>query len=190
MDSKMALAQWDDEALVLLVQGGGGQSPKAFGLLLERITPVVKARVRSLAGEDDAQDLTQEGMLGFLSAVSAYRPERGASFRTFASVCVSNRIVSALRRAAGGGQALLPLPEESALAEIPENDPQDIFAAMESTRRIMEAMQERLSALERGVIEAYLAGEPYELIAGRLNISAKAVDNALQRVRKKLRQFL
>jgi len=61
---------------------------------------------------------------------------------------------------------------------------------MERTRRIMEAIQNDLTALERGVMEGYLAGERYDAIARRLDVSSKAVDNALQRVRKKLREFL
>jgi RNA polymerase sporulation-specific sigma factor len=86
--------------------------------------------------------------------------------------------------------------QELALAEdiLPEcaaaMDPQNIFCAMEQTRHMMEVIQKQLTALERSVMEYYLAGERYDTIARRLEVSSKAVDNALQRVRRKLRQFL
>ncbi|MDR1927023.1 MAG: sigma-70 family RNA polymerase sigma factor [Oscillospiraceae bacterium] len=180
-----------DEDLVLLLQGGGSQSAAAFGELLERMNPVICKRVDSIAGGgcgSSREDLIQEGMLGFLSAISAYRPERGASFRTFASVCVGNRVVSALRRGAGAASTAAlseyDFPQESAAA-----DPQELFFSMEETRRMMEVIRRRLSKLERAVAEATIEGERPARIAQRLGISAKAADNALQRVRRKLQQF-
>ena len=197
-------AEASDEALVALIQqgvqseSGAEMFGQAYAALLKRMLPVIRARTGALydnhcAGKAmTAEDLMQEGMLGFLRAVSAFRPERGASFRTFAAVCVSNRVVSALRRGQAGGREF---PQEAALLESDSSaaaamDPQDVFSAMERARRIMEAIQNDLTALERGVMEGYLAGERYDAIARRLDVSSKAVDNALQRVRKKLREFL
>ncbi|MDR0530450.1 MAG: sigma-70 family RNA polymerase sigma factor [Oscillospiraceae bacterium] len=189
--------EYSDEALVAMIQKGAGRADKtelgrAYTTLLERMLPVIHARADLLAGRSGGscsrEDLTQEGMLGFLSAISAYKPGRGASFRTFAGVCVGNRVISALRRGAAPTAALDEAGIDAALAAA--SDPQDIFLAMETTRRIMEVIQENLSALERGAMEAYLAGERYEEIARRLEVPVKAVDNALQRVRKKLKEFL
>jgi len=188
-----------DEALVAVIQrgDGSGDSAEAFGLLLERTLPVIHARVdfalaRAKSGHQASQgsreDLLQEGKLAFLSAVSSFQPGRGASFRTYVSVCVSHRVASALRRSAKVLEEALP--EDFLIPGARSMDPQDIFAAMEETRRIMEAMHSQLSRLERSVIEGYLAGESYEAIARRLAVGPKTVDNALQRVRKKLRKFL
>jgi RNA polymerase sporulation-specific sigma factor len=168
----------------------GEDSAGAFAQLLERSQPVLRARAqaalcRQRAGGSLArEDLLQEGMLGFLSAVSSYRPERGASFRTYLSVCVNHRILSALRRAAQAAE-YCELPQDIAAM-----DPQDVFSATEDLRGMMEVIRCRLTALERGVMEYYLTGERYETIARELGRTPKAVDNALQRVRKKLRQFL
>jgi len=181
-----------DESLVGMIQGGEG-SAGAFAELLERSQPVLRARAEAAlrrqgkGGALAREDFLQEGMLGFLSAVSSYRPGRGASFRTYLSVCVNHRIISALRR--GARAADFPPPVDLP-QDISAMDPQDIFSAMEEARRVMEAIQTQLTALERGVMERYLAGERYEAIARGLDISPKAVDNALQRVRRKLRQFL
>jgi RNA polymerase sporulation-specific sigma factor len=192
----MELCARDDEALVDVIRrgDGSGDSAEAFGLLLERTLPVLHARVdfalayanRGYAGS--REDLLQEGKLAFISAISGYRQGKGASFRTYVSVCVSHRVASALRRSARAYAEALP--EDFLIPGARNMDPQDIFAAMEETRRIMEAMHSQLSRLERSVIEGYLAGEGYEAIARRLNVGPKTVDNALQRVRKKLRKFL
>jgi len=197
----MELSAYSDEALVGVIQRGDGseENAEAFGLLLERTLPVIHARVDfalartegGRAGKGRAgsrEDLLQEGKLAFLSAVSSYRPIHGASFRTYVSVCVSHRVASALRRSVKAFEEALP--EDFLIPGTRGMDPQDIFAAMEETRRIMEAMHSQLSRLERSVIEGYLAGESYEAIARRLNVGPKTVDNALQRVRKKLRKIL
>jgi len=188
-----------DEALVGVIQRGDGSedvakgfggSAEAFGLLLERTLPVIHARVDfALKGHmGSREDLLQEGKLAFLSAVSSFQPGRGASFRTYVAVCVSHRVASALRRSAKVFEEALP--EDFLIPGARSMDPQDIFAAMEETRRIMEAMHSQLSRLERSVIEGYLAGESYEAIGRRLAVGPKTVDNALQRVRKKLRKYL
>ena len=190
-----------DEALVDLLRRGqrpddrGARSAQAFGLLLERAQPVIRARTEAAlrrAGEDSRvvrDDLLQEGMLGFLNAVAAYRPGKGASFRTFLSVCVANRLESALRKG-----SKLPLEQPLSEAELPPGsesmDPQDIYAAMEDARRVQDVTQRLLTPLERGVLEAHMDGERYEAIARRLGVSPKAVDNALQRARKKLQRYL
>jgi len=189
-------AESDDEALVAVIQRGEGPggTAEAFGLLLERTLPVIHARVdfaasRAVKGRlASREDLLQEGKLAFLSAVSSFQPGKGASFRTYVSVCVSHRVASALRRSAKAFEEALP--EDFLIPGARTMDPQDIFAAMEETRRIMEAIQSQLSRLERSVIEGYLAGQSYEAIARRLSVGPKTVDNALQRVRKKLRKFL
>jgi RNA polymerase sporulation-specific sigma factor len=185
----MELTECNDEALAALVCRSE-RSAEAFGVLLERTMPVICARVDALAdgcGAAQREDLVQEGVLAFLSAISSYRPERGASFRTFASVCVKNWLISVLRR--GAAQEEL-LREDDLPANWAAADPQDIVCARETVRHMREVIREQLSPLERNVLEHYLAGERYDRIARALRTSSKTVDNALQRVRRKLCEFL
>ncbi|MCL2300334.1 MAG: hypothetical protein FWC27_09350, partial [Firmicutes bacterium] len=154
-----SLAASSDEALVAVIQRGDGSenSADAFGLLLERTLPVIHARVEFALAHPgkgrlgSREDLLQEGKLAFLSAVSSFQPGKGASFRTYVSVCVSHRVASAMRRSARVWEEALP--EDFLIPGARGMDPQDIFAAMEETRRIMEAMHSQLSRLERSVIE-------------------------------------
>ncbi|MDR1463929.1 MAG: sigma-70 family RNA polymerase sigma factor [Oscillospiraceae bacterium] len=188
-EEQTLLTHGSDETLAQLAQAGNAE---AFALLIARTVPLAQARAAQFfsAGRGAAQtaeDLAQEGMLGALSAVTTFRPEKGASFRTYASACINNRILSALRR--GRSEATVPLPEEDLPARGADADPQDIFSMMEETHRVMEAIRLRLTDLERGVAEAYLAGERYDQIAARLQVTPKAVDNAIQRVRRKLKEF-
>jgi len=126
-----------------------------------------------------------------LRAVSCYMPGRGTSVRTFVSVCVNNYVTSALRRYNKRDRAAeVELAESDLPPGAETTDPQDLYSAKETVRQIMEVIQTELTELERSVMEAYLAGEHYDAIAQRLHITIKAVDNALQRVRKKLKGFL
>jgi len=195
MDSgDVQLEQRSDEALAALFLRGS-QGAQAFALLLQRLQPVIHARVDSALRRARADsriardDLLQEATLAFLSAVTAYRAGRGASLRTFVSVCVSNRLNAALRKQAGA-----PNEEELLEATLPPGyesmDPQDLYAAMEDARRLQDVMQRQLTQLERGVLESHMDGERYEVIARRLGVTPKAVDNALQRAKKKLQRYL
>ncbi|MDR2753154.1 MAG: sigma-70 family RNA polymerase sigma factor [Oscillospiraceae bacterium] len=188
-----ALGAQTDEALAALVQQGE-QSTEAFALLLQHTLPLIRARANAFAGRvggDAHEDLLQEGLLGFLGAVSSYKPGHGARFRTYCAVCVNNRIVSALRSGLKNARfAAVSLKEEDLPPNAAAEDPQDIFLAMETTRRMMEVLHGQLTPLEKGSMEGYLAGEHYDEIARQLGTNAKAVNNALQRVRRKLKEFL
>jgi|GEM_PF-360543 len=193
------VTQCDDEALVAMIQRdetGAERFGPAYAALLERMLPVIRARVNALnrtafGTDKPAEDLMQEGMLGFMQAVSCYKPGLGASVRTFVSVCVNNYVTSALRRYGKRERtAEVTLTESDLPPGAETTDPQDLYSAMETVRQIREVIRTELTALERSVMEAYLAGEHYDAIAVRLHITSKAVDNALQRVRKKLKGFL
>ena len=191
------VTQCDDEALVAMIQRGETGAERfgpAYTALLERMLPVIRARVNALnksVTDKSAEDLMQEGMLGFLRAVSCYKPGRGTSVRTFVSICVNNYVTSALRRYNKRERAAeVELAESDLPPGVETTDPQDLYSAMETVRQIKEVIRTELTELERGVMEAYLAGERYDAIAQRLHITIKAVDNALQRVRRKLKGFL
>lgn len=177
----------DLESLVLAAQSGDSA---AFARLAAEMLPSVRRRANRLSAAFlDADDLTQEGMLGLLSAVHTYRSEAAASFLTYAGVCVQNRMLSALRRAAGGirvhaastvSLADCALPNSSLSLE----ERQDL---REECARLLSLVETRLSDTERTVLKLFLSGRTYREIAETLGIAPKSVDNALQRVRQKLK---
>ncbi len=189
MDKVSSSAELSDEQLVGFARHG---DDSAMALLIARLTPAVNARaaVNAVGHSMEFDDLAQEGMLGFLSAVYSFREDGGASFRTYATSCINNRIISALRRQSRSKDiplpALVPL-EEAGLTADADTDPQEIFSEKESVRQLDNTLNRVLSPLEKDVIDLHLSGCSYDDISKYLGISSKAVDNALQRVRKKLR---
>lgn len=171
----MALAQAGDD--------------RAFTVLVAMYEPLLRAQVAHFRLPwADAEDFSQEGLLGLLAAVRTFRPEKGVAFRTYASTCIRNRLFSALRRqAACGGEVAVEQPpdgveplREAAL------DPAAVVADRETAERYVQQLRERLSALEFAVFWRYIDGETRPAIAKATGLSLKAVDNALQRVRRKM----
>lgn len=145
----------------------------------------------------DSEDLTQEGMVGLVMAVRRYQPERGGEFRTFAETCIRNRLYSAIRFASGKHHTPLneSVPIETTLSEesyqqaaqLPENDPETILISRETAQEILNAVfRSVLSSFEASVLRHYLDGLSYAAIAEQMNCTVKAVDNAVQRIRRKL----
>ena len=156
--------------------------------LIARYTHLVKicARPLFLAG-GDSEDLIQEGMLGLLSAVRSFSPEREAAFATYAEVCIKNRLYNAIRNA----ERLKNRPLNSALPIEDKlfgegRDLEDRIVTQEHLRQVLSSFSGKLTPLERNVLERYLAGQSYRIIADTLGTSTKSVDNAVQRIRKKL----
>ena len=179
-----------DEALCRLMQDG---NVDAGDELARRSIILVRRRARALlAGGLEIDDLAQEGMLGLIAAMKAYRPDRGASFRTFAYRCVTNRMLN-LIAASGRNPSqvsfdhignLEPLTEE----QIPNaKDPQEILIQQENTFDWIHRARNLLSKTEREALRLYLGGYTYQEMAASLQCTTKAVDNALQRDRRKLR---
>lgn len=178
-----------DEELVLLACKGDNN---AMAKLITGIVPLVKARAAAFADKNlEAEDLTQEGMLGFLSAVYSYKPGGEAAFRTYAATCINNRIISAVRSQLSKKNMplnfSLPFSEDGSDLHDPQSDPQDILSAQEETKRLLRILNENLSTFERAVFQQRLAGKSYEQTAESLHTTVKAVDNALQRAKKKLK---
>jgi len=179
----------NDESLVLLARKG---DDNAMAALISGIVPLVKARAASFSGKNlEADDLAQEGMLGFLSAVYSFREGSEASFRTYASTCINNRIISAVRSQLSKKNMPLnysvPLNEDDSTPEKNDADPQNILMAQEETARLLGILNGQLSGFEKKVIRHYLSGLSYEQTAEKLGTTTKAVDNALQRAKKKLK---
>ncbi len=163
--------------------------------LIMQLLPFIrqKAASASLSSGMDAEDLAQEGLIGLLGAVRSFRAERGASFTGYACTCILNSMRSAMRRGLRAGAvpaaAVVPMEQADGLGDLRE-DPQEIVARRDEAQRLRQKLDELLSEMERQVLRMYLAGSKYGEIAAALGLrDSKAVDNALQRIRKKLKAF-
>ena len=165
-----------------------------------------KARAMYLLGGEN-EDLIQEGMIGLIKAVRDYNPEQGASFQSFAELCVSRQMYSAIE--ASKRKKHLPLNSYVSLYEsgdaegndkktplidmiepVRENDPETLYFSREYTEAFVEQLKEQLSPLENHVLYLHLVGTDYRTIAEILEKSPKSIDNALQRIRTKAGKML
>jgi len=156
------------------------------------------ARPYFLAG-GDSEDLIQEGMLGLLSAIRTYDPEKGAKFSTYAEFCIRRRIYSAIKLASGNKHTPLNSYISLQSSQLDENNapsayflrvPEDFVIAREQVGEVERLLYGALSRLESGVLELYLEGMSYKDMAIHLGKSDKSIDNAVQRIRKKLSGIL
>ena len=192
-----------DEGLVRRARGGDQQ---AMDQIISRYRGFVrlKASAYFLAG-GDSEDLIQEGLIGLFKAVRDYRPEREASFRSFAELCVTRQIVTAIKTAARNKHSPLNTyvsfsntragsEQETTLADVlpddPVTDPINQAISTEELTSLVECLGRVLSPLESQVLAMYLEGRSYEEVAERLECNPKSVDNALQRVKRKVETHL
>lgn len=169
--------------------------------LAERYLRLVRicARPLFLAG-GDSEDLIQEGTFGLLSAIRRFDPNASVSFKTFAEHCIKMRLLSAIKSASrlkhfplNDGISLEQLSEESganvsAFPEFFRRTPEELVLARENKEELYSAFLQCLSKFEIKVLDLYLDGLSYREIADKLGKSAKSIDNAVQRIRKKLAQ--
>lgn len=177
-----------DEELAVLAANGDDES---MARLISAVTPIAKAKASSLANPRvPDEDLVQEGMLGFLDAVSSFNPAKG-SFRAYAEACINNRILSAVRASFNNKNAALSnaLPLEFDAHEMSDNsaDPANIISEKYDSEHIADLLGSGLSDFEKRVVELRFLGKSYSQVSAELKCSEKAVDNALQRIRKKMR---
>ena len=186
---------YTDEQLCVRAGRGDGEAEAA---LVTRYYALVRACARPLflAG-GDGEDLIQEGMFGLIRAIREYRRDGTATFRTFAEVCIRNRLYSALRAAARNKHA--PLNQSVSLDhpffdsdsyttgafDISQTDPEQLIADRDYVTRILENTRKQLSEFEARVLEYYLDGLTCQEIAEIVGRPPKSVDNAVQRVRRK-----
>jgi RNA polymerase sporulation-specific sigma factor len=138
----------------------------------------------------EKDDLIQEGMIGLLAAIKSFDSSKGASFKTYARICIDNAIQSALRKY----YRLKDIPVQNVVEyqeeEIPVNSgfasAEDIFIAQESVSLLTKVLQQNLSDFENEVLRLHIIGCSYNEIASRMSTTPKAVDNALQRARRKI----
>lgn len=143
----------------------------------------------------DYDDLYQEGMIGLLKAIRQYDPDRSDNFEAFATLCIRSRLYDAVRSDVAISEKekqtidKLQIMAESSAIDI-LNDPEALCLANESAKEIKTALYGLLSAFEASVLDPYLEGFTVNEIAGDMGRSAKSVDNAVRRIRRKLAQYL
>jgi len=192
--------QVDDAFLIALAKQG---NPDAYDRLVRRYYGFVRLKASSyfLAG-GDSDDLIQEGLVGLYKAVRDYRSDRESSFRNFAELCITRQIITAVKTATrnkhtplNGYVSFASSPAgasdgEPTLDEVipgPEaRDPVLQAISSEELRSLVDCLSTALSELESRVLSLYLDGYSYEAIGGRLGCDTKTVDNALQRVKRKV----
>ncbi len=192
-----------DEELALLAQQG---DDAALEYLLNKYKNFVRSKARSyfLIGADH-EDIVQEGMIGLYKAIRDFKPEKLSSFRAFAELCITRQIITAIKTATR--QKHIPLnsyvslnkpiyddeSDRTLLDVITEGrvaNPEDMLISQEDVGLIEDKIGQMLSSLEREVFSAYLDGKSYQEIAQELDRHVKSIDNALQRVKRKLEKFL
>ena len=191
-----------DEMLQKLSSSG---NEEAEDLLIRRYARVVKALARPyfLAGAD-SEDLIQEGMLGLISALRSYDPQSEASFKTYSQLCIRRRLISAVRNASCKKTVSLDdcLSLESPLFDETQPEmayglridsprrPEELVIDKENTQKLFQSVFQVLSQLEQQILRCYLSGMSYREIAEMTNNTEKAVDNAVQRIRRKASQLI
>jgi len=188
------MSGYTDDQLSALVSSGNAD---AFVELTTRYLSLIRVKAapfRSAILETD--DLCQEGLLGLLSAARSFQSGGKANFKTYAGVCISNRIITAYRSAAGHKNFLLN--NSLSLNDNTDRDldvrlpldmvanPETLLIDRENLEIVKTRIKQTLSKMEQQVLFLYLGGYSYAEIAANLHISFKAADNAIQRVRRKL----
>lgn len=192
-----------DEAVVELCHAGDAMAEE---YLLNKYKNFVRSKARSyfLIGADH-EDIVQEGMIGLYKAIRDFRPDKLSSFRAFAELCITRQIITAIKTATRQKHIPLnsyvslnkPLYDEESdrtlldvIIEGRAANPEELIISQEDLHSINSRINEVLSGLEQEVLQAYLDGKSYQEIADNLGRHVKSIDNALQRVKRKLEKFL
>jgi len=192
-----------DEELVALVRTG---DKTAQEFIMDKYKTLVKSRARAyfLIGAD-REDIIQEGMIGLYKAVRDYQDGKNASFKSFAELCINRQMITAIKTA--GRQKHMPLNsslslnkpvfdehEEQTYMDLLESvevtSPEILFIGQEDRNFIENHIATALSGFENKVLSLYLQGKTYAEIAYVSNKTEKSIDNALQRVKKKIEKFV
>ena len=192
-----------DELLVECVRVGDAL---ALEFLIQKYKTFVRGKARSyfLIGAD-REDIVQEGMIGLFKAIRDFRDDKLASFKAFAELCITRQIITAIKTATRQKHVPLnsyisldkPIYDEDSDRTLMDviggakvTDPEELIINREEFSDIEYKMSELLSELERNVLMLYLDGRSYQEIAGDLRRHVKSIDNALQRVKRKLEKYL
>ena len=193
----------NEEEIVRIARLGDARAQE---FLIKRYKNFVRAKARSyfLIGAD-REDIIQEGMIGLFKAIRDFRPEKISCFKSFAELCITRQIITAIKTATRQKHIPLnsyvslnkPIFEEESertlldvLSGKRNMDPETLFISQEEVKDIETKIGEVLSDLEMEVLDYYLQGKSYQEIAVDLDRHVKSIDNALQRVKRKLEKYL
>ncbi len=202
-DCELTFSLMTDESVVELAREG---SIPAQEYLINKYKNFVRAKARSyfLIGADK-EDIIQEGMIGLYKAIRDFRPDKLSSFRAFAELCITRQIITAIKTATRQKHIPLnsyvslnkPIYDEDSDRTLLDvisgsriTDPEELIISQEEFDDIEMKMGEILSSLEWKVLMYYLEGKSYQEIAIDLDRHVKSIDNALQRVKRKLERYL
>jgi RNA polymerase sporulation-specific sigma factor len=192
-----------DEEVVVEAKNG---NTRAQDYIIKKYENFVKSKAKSyfLIGADK-EDIYQEGMIGLYKAIRDFNKDKLTSFKSFADLCVTRQIITAIKTATRQKHIPLntyislnkPINEEESertlldvLSGLKITDPEELFISAEQMDRIQGEIERVLSNLEQEVLKSYLDGKSYQEIACDLDRHAKSIDNALQRVKRKLEKCL
>ncbi|MDN4606548.1 RNA polymerase sporulation sigma factor SigH [Sporosarcina sp. F6_3S_P_2] len=192
-----------DEELIVRIQEGGTD---ALDFLITKYQPFVKMKARSyfMTG-GDREDIIQEGMIGLYKAIRDFRMDRLSSFRAFAELCITRQIITAIKTATRQKHIPLntsvsldkPVYDEDSDRTLLDviggsvlDDPEDLIIHKEDFIQMEGEINKVLSELEKQVLSLYLEGQSYQEISDELNRQVKSVDNALQRIKRKLERHM
>lgn len=193
----MDYTAYSDEELIEKLRDGHGE---IADYLIEKYIPLVRKKTNAMyliGGE--TEDLIQEGMLGLFKAVRDFNPEKGASFFSFAEICISRQLYSVLE--ASNRKKHMPLNTYISFSNQDDADgvnleqmvteqtisPEQMLIEQERKQEFFQKLEEKVSPLEKKVLYLYLEGKNYIQIAEVLNKTPKSIDNALQRIRGKIK---
>lgn len=188
--------QYSDEQLIQLLRGG---ETEVSEYLLAKYKNIARKKAHAMyliGGETD--DLIQEGMLGLFKAIQSYCPEKEASFRTFAILCMERQMYNAIQ--ISNRQKHQPLnsyvslsedlSEDSLFDQLVISNPESIIIDQETARDMEQRIRKNLSRFEQEVFDCYMQGSNYLQIAEMFHKNPKSIDNAIQRIRKKVRNII
>lgn len=188
-----------DEQLIHELRSG---DEKIMDYILDKYKPLVRKKANAMyliGGETD--DLIQEGMIGLFKAIRDYREERESSFFHFAEICITRQLYSAVEASnrkkhsplnfyisfsATEGESGVAL--EEILGADSLSNPEELVISQENQKLFLEKLRQKLSGFEQEVLDLYLSGMNYQQIAEQMDKSAKSIDNALQRIKGKIRE--
>lgn len=195
--------QLEDEIIVELVHQGDSE---ALDYLIHKYKNFVRAKARSyfLVGAD-REDIVQEGMIGLYKAIRDFKEDKQSSFKAFAELCITRQMITAIKMATRQKHIPLncyvsldkPIYEDDSARTLMDvlsgakmTNPEELIINREEFDHMEEKMTELLSDLERKVLLLYLEGRSYQEISEELNRHVKSIDNALQRVKRKLEKYV
>lgn len=178
----------EDNELIAIFRGGKdtNRGRNAVSALISRYVKLVKKKASLFScGSAEADDLAQEGLLAFMRAVESFDESKGAKFSSFADVCITNGIKNAAAKLNSGGNVSDDLDSAEDMST-----PENIWFEKQAVSDLYDEIAALLSKMEWEIFRLYLDGASYVEIAEKLGITEKSVDNAVFRMRKKLKKLL